>query len=67
MEDVYHKYWSGVASGYEVLKLKSFPCSNNRERTVAKDNSCHPECGTTCIDKIWIHSELSSYASLKCG
>ena len=67
MEDVYHKSWRGVASGYEVSKLKSFACNNNRDQTVTKGSSSHPVCDTTCIDKIWLNLELSSYARLKCG
>ena len=58
----------GVASAYEVSRLESFPCDNNREQKPAKGNSNHPSiCGTTCIDKIWLYLELSSYASLNCG
>ena len=67
MEDVYHKSWSGVATIYEDPKLKSIPCNNNREQTVARGSSIHPVCDTTCIDIIWWHLELSSYASIKCG
>ena len=66
-EDVYYKSGSGVTSVYEVSKLKSFPCNNNNwEQTVAKGSSSHPVYGTTCIDKICFHLELSSYASRKC-
>ena len=60
MEDVYYKAWCGVAS-------VDFSCNNNREQTVARGSSIHPACGITCIDEIWLPSELSSYASLKCG
>ena len=67
MEDVYHKSWSGVALVYEDLKLKSFPGNNNREQTVTKGSNSHSAYGTTCIDDIWLHLELSSYSNLKCG
>ena len=45
MEDVYHKSWSGVATVYEDLKLKSFSYNNNREQTVTKGNSSYPVSG----------------------
>ena len=41
MADVYHKSSSGVASVFEVSKLKSLHCNNNREQTVAKSGSSH--------------------------
>ena len=67
MEDACHNAWSGVTSVYEVFKLKSSPYNMNREQTGAKSSSSHPVCGTTCIDKIWLHLELSSYANPKFG
>ena len=45
MEDVHHKSWSGVATVYEDLKLKTFSCNNNREQTVAKGSSSYPVSG----------------------
>ena len=42
MTDVYHKSSSGVASVFEVSKLKSLHCNNNnRAQTVAKSGSSH--------------------------
>ena len=35
MADVYHKSSSGVASVFEVSKLKSLHCNNNRKQTAA--------------------------------
>ena len=55
MEDVYHQSWGGVASVYEVSNPKSFSCNNDKEQTVVKGSSSHPACGTSCIDKIWLH------------
>ena len=44
----------------EVSKLKSGTDSN-------QGSSSHLVCGTTCIDKIWLDLELSSYARSNYG
>ena len=67
IKDVHHRFWSGVAGVYEDPELKSSSCNNNREQTVARGSSTHMVCVTTCIDIIWWHLELSSYANSKCG
>ena len=65
MEDVYHKSWSGVAGAYEVSKPKSFFLTIIGHRQQSKATVLW---STTCIDKISLYLELSSYASLKkCG
>ena len=41
MEDVHHRFWSGVAGVYEDPELKSSSCNNNREQTVGRGSSSH--------------------------